>query len=81
MTAQDEEALLSRHMNLVTDTCIPGADVMRRIEAAATLAGYLISCNEPISTSEALLTPFDTAALTSGEGTLGIQDVFDFIFW
>jgi deoxyhypusine synthase len=34
LTAADEEALLSRHMNRVTDTCIPEAEAMRRIEAA-----------------------------------------------
>src|SRR6185503_19348599 len=34
LTAQDEQALLNRHLNRVTDTCIPEADAMRRIEAA-----------------------------------------------
>lgn len=34
LTPQDEEALLSRHMNRVTDTCIPEMEAMRRIEAA-----------------------------------------------
>ncbi len=29
---QDEEALLKRHMNRVTDTCIPEMEAMRRIE-------------------------------------------------
>jgi len=32
LTAQDEQALLERHMNRVTDTCIPEAEAMRRIE-------------------------------------------------
>ena len=32
LTAQDEEALLARHMNRVTDTCIPEMEAMRRIE-------------------------------------------------
>jgi deoxyhypusine synthase len=34
LTTADEEALLSRHMNRVTDTCIPEMEAMRRIEAA-----------------------------------------------
>src|ERR1700740_3421672 len=34
LTAKDEEALLDRHMNRVTDTCIPEMEAMRRIEAA-----------------------------------------------
>src|SRR6478736_1601229 len=33
LTPQDEQALLDRHMNRVTDTCIPEAEAMRRIEA------------------------------------------------
>ncbi|MCC9135238.1 deoxyhypusine synthase family protein [Pontibacter silvestris] len=32
LSAQDEEDLLSRHMNRVTDTCIPEEEAMRRIE-------------------------------------------------
>ena len=32
LTDQDEEDLLSRHMNRVTDTCIPEMEAMRRIE-------------------------------------------------
>jgi len=32
LTAKDEEALLNRHMNRVTDTCIPEEEAMRRIE-------------------------------------------------
>ena len=34
LTAKDEEKLLKRHMNRVTDTCIPEAEAMRRMEAA-----------------------------------------------
>ncbi len=33
LTADDEQALLNRHMNRVTDTCIPEMEAMRRIEA------------------------------------------------
>src|SRR5271155_2555600 len=32
LTPADEEALLSRHMNRVTDTCIPEGEAMRAIE-------------------------------------------------
>jgi deoxyhypusine synthase len=32
LTPQDEEELLKRHMNRVTDTCIPEMEAMRRIE-------------------------------------------------
>ena len=32
LTALDEEALLSRHLNRVTDTCIPEEEAFRRIE-------------------------------------------------
>lgn len=34
LTPADEHALLSRHMNRVTDTCIPEMEAMRRIEKA-----------------------------------------------
>src|SRR3712207_958496 len=34
LSAEDEKLLLSRHMNRVTDTCIPEAEAMRRIETA-----------------------------------------------
>jgi len=34
LTAQDEAALLARHMNRVTDTCIPEEEAMRRLEDA-----------------------------------------------
>lgn len=34
LTPADEQALLERHMNRVTDTCIPEAEAMRRIEEA-----------------------------------------------
>ncbi|MBE2179634.1 MAG: deoxyhypusine synthase family protein [Chthoniobacterales bacterium] len=32
LTAADEQALLDRHMNRVTDTCIPEMEAMRRLE-------------------------------------------------
>jgi deoxyhypusine synthase len=32
LSAQDEEDLLNRHMNRVTDTCIPEMEAMRRLE-------------------------------------------------
>ncbi len=34
LTPEDEQALLERHLNRVTDTCIPEMEAMRRIEAA-----------------------------------------------
>jgi deoxyhypusine synthase len=34
LTAGDEEALLARHLNRVTDTCIPEEEAIRRIEKA-----------------------------------------------
>ncbi len=34
LTAEQEEELLARHLNRVTDTCIPEEEAMRRIEAA-----------------------------------------------
>ena len=34
LTPADEEGLLNRHMNRVTDTCIPEMEAMRRIETA-----------------------------------------------
>lgn len=34
LSSADEEALLNRHMNRVTDTCIPEAEAMRRMESA-----------------------------------------------
>ncbi|HYU25924.1 MAG TPA: deoxyhypusine synthase family protein [Thermoanaerobaculia bacterium] len=34
LSARDEQALLERHMNRVTDTCIPEGEAMRRIESA-----------------------------------------------
>ncbi len=46
LTPADEQALLERHLNRVTDTCIPEAEAMRRVErvmveewAAAEAAG------------------------------------------
>src|SRR3954465_6508526 len=32
LSIKEEEALLARHMNRVTDTCIPEAEAMRRLE-------------------------------------------------
>ena len=34
LTPEDEQALLERHMNRVTDTCIPEGEAMRRLESA-----------------------------------------------
>ncbi|MEM1058119.1 MAG: deoxyhypusine synthase family protein [Verrucomicrobiota bacterium] len=34
LTPADEQVLLERHLNRVTDTCIPEAEAMRRIESA-----------------------------------------------
>src|SRR5256714_15502274 len=34
LSPKEEEALLQRHMNRVTDTCIPEHEAMRRIETA-----------------------------------------------
>jgi deoxyhypusine synthase len=34
LTPADEQALLARHLNRVTDTCIPEHEAMRRIESA-----------------------------------------------
>jgi deoxyhypusine synthase len=34
LTAADEQALLERHLNRVTDTCIPEMEAMRRLEGA-----------------------------------------------
>src|SRR5512145_2728151 len=34
LTAADEEKLLARHLNRVTDTCIPEEEAIRRIERA-----------------------------------------------
>src|ERR1700760_1770034 len=34
LTPDDEKALLERHMNRVTDTCIPEMEAMRRLETA-----------------------------------------------
>jgi deoxyhypusine synthase len=34
LSIKEEEALLERHMNRVTDTCIPEAEAMRRLESA-----------------------------------------------
>ncbi|MEZ5952504.1 MAG: deoxyhypusine synthase family protein [Planctomycetaceae bacterium] len=34
LSAEDEQALLERHLNRVTDTCIPEEEAMRRMERA-----------------------------------------------
>src|SRR5213080_1257649 len=34
LSIKEEEALLARHMNRVTDTCIPEMEAMRRLETA-----------------------------------------------
>ena len=34
LTAHDEQLLLQKHLNRVTDTCIPEEEAMRRIERA-----------------------------------------------
>lgn len=40
LTPHDEQALLERHLNRVTDTCIPEEEAMRRIEKAV-LTGWM----------------------------------------
>ena len=40
LTPRDEQALLDRHLNRVTDTCIPEEEAMRRIERIV-LEGWL----------------------------------------
>src|SRR3954463_2924175 len=37
LTPADEQKLLDRHLNRVTDTCIPEGEAMRRIEKAITI--------------------------------------------
>lgn len=37
LDAQDERNLLERHLNRVTDTCIPEEEAMRRVEGAVTV--------------------------------------------
>jgi deoxyhypusine synthase len=39
LTPQDEQELLDRHMNRVTDTCIPEHEAMRRLEKAMVDVG------------------------------------------
>src|SRR5437763_13390325 len=39
LRAEDEQALLERHMNRVTDTCIPEGEAMRRIGSAVGRRG------------------------------------------
>jgi deoxyhypusine synthase len=45
LTPADEKALLDRHMNRVTDTCIPEIEAMRRIEKAV-LEEWLVAEHE-----------------------------------
>ena len=40
LTPQDELALLNRHMNRVTDTCIPEEEAMRRLEGRRGAVSY-----------------------------------------
>ena len=47
LTPEDEQALLDRHMNRVTDTCIPEEEAMRRIESVCSTNGW-----PPISRGE-----------------------------
>src|SRR5437868_12007423 len=46
LTAEDEQDLVDRHMNRVTDTCIPEGEAMRRIEAAVAEEIGRASCRE-----------------------------------
>ncbi len=39
LTPQDEQKLLEKHLNRVTDTCIPEDEAMRRIEQAVCVEG------------------------------------------
>ena len=40
LSPQDEQGLLERHMNRVTDTCIPEGEAMRRMEIPRGGAGF-----------------------------------------
>lgn len=40
LSPQDEAALLARHLNRVTDTCIPEGEAMRRIERHMWMCGH-----------------------------------------
>jgi deoxyhypusine synthase len=57
LTPEDEHELLSRHLNRVTDTCIPEEEAIRRIEAAIleewTEADRRASATFPMSFSTA----------------------------
>jgi deoxyhypusine synthase len=44
LTPADEQALLDRHLNRVTDTCIPEEEAMRRIEGAI-MEGWIAASN------------------------------------
>jgi deoxyhypusine synthase len=45
LTPADEQALLERHLNRVTDTCIPEDEAMRRIERGI-IEGWMAASNE-----------------------------------
>jgi deoxyhypusine synthase len=45
LTPADEQALLERHLNRVTDTCIPEDEAMRRIERSI-IDGWIAASNE-----------------------------------
>jgi deoxyhypusine synthase len=45
LTPADEQALLERHLNRVTDTCIPEDEAMRRIERSI-IEGWMSASNE-----------------------------------
>jgi deoxyhypusine synthase len=45
LTPADEQALLERHLNRVTDTCFPEDDAMRRIERSI-IEGWMAASNE-----------------------------------
>jgi deoxyhypusine synthase len=53
LTPKDEEGLLARHLNRVTDTCIPEEEAMRRIEAPSGSTGWRTTrrANAPSRTS------------------------------
>ena len=56
LTPQDEQRLLSRHMNRVTDTCIPEMEAMRRIEKAV-LEEWIAADREGLSFADASEVP------------------------
>ncbi len=44
LTPADERKLLDQHFNRVTDTCIPEAEAIRRIESTSTICGRRPTC-------------------------------------